>query len=406
MELSIIIVNYNVKYFLEQCLHSVQRACSNIQAEIFVVDNNSIDGSKEYLTERFPFVKFRWLEINVGFARANNSVISETHGDHILFLNPDTILPEDCLEKCIDFLTSTKKCGALGVHMIDGCGKFLRESKRSLPTPLASFFKMGGFASLFPSSKLFSQYYAGHLHEHQTNEVDIVAGAFMMLNRACLNNAKGFDEDYFMYGEDIDLSYRIQKAGYVNYYFADTSIIHFKGESTHRATARYVELFYAAMKLFIAKHYKQNRASYLLMKFGIFGSSFLAHIKTGWKNVSGHYHEHSSMMHVAVIAEQHRFEEMIRLMKHSVRPMIFKGRISPGNTGKGIHIGTMENIPQLIKKFELSELVFCEGALSFKCIIEQVKKIKGPGFLFHAEGSTSVVGSSKKNEKGIIIAKR
>ncbi|MGB4845562.1 MAG: glycosyltransferase [Ferruginibacter sp.] len=260
MHLSVIIVNYNVKYFLEQCLHSVQKACVNIDAEIIVVDNNSTDGSREFLEPLFPKVKFIWADKNTGFARANNQAAAIAKGDFILFLNPDTIIPEDCIENCLRFFKEHKEVGALGIRMIDGTGSFLKESKRAFPSPMTSLYKLSGLARLFPRSKIFSTYHLGHLDENKNHEVDVLAGAFMLVPKKILDEVGLFDERFFMYGEDVDLSFRIQKAGYKNYYFADSAIIHFKGESTKRGSLNYVRLFYKAMSLFVKKHYSGSKA--------------------------------------------------------------------------------------------------------------------------------------------------
>ena len=271
MQLSVIIVNYNVKYFLEQCLCSVIKACHTIDAEIMVVDNNSTDGSRELLSSRFPSVDFIWNDVNLGFAKANNQALSKATGDYILFLNPDTIVPEDCFEKCIAFLQAHPRAGALGIRMIDGGGKFLKESKRAFPSPLTSLYKLSGLAKLFPRSKTFAKYHLGHLPENENHEVDVLAGAFMLLPRAIVKEVGSFDEAFFMYGEDVDLSYRVQKAGYKNYYFAQSTIIHFKGESTKKGSLNYVRLFYSAMSLFVKKHYSGTRAGVfkLLIQAGI-----------------------------------------------------------------------------------------------------------------------------------------
>ena len=259
MQLSVIIVNYNVKYFLEQCLYSVLKASLNIEAEIFVVDNNSTDGSQAFLEPKFPSVNFLWNKTNDGFAKANNQALAKATGNVILFLNPDTILPEDCFKKCLQFLADTSVAGSLGVRMIDGAGQFLKESKRAFPSPLTSFYKLTGLANLFPGSKTFAKYYLGHLSEKDNHEVDVLAGAFMMVPIHVLNKTGGFDEQFFMYGEDVDLSYRIQQSGYKNFYFAETTIIHFKGESTKRGSLNYVRIFYKAMSLFVKKHYGTER---------------------------------------------------------------------------------------------------------------------------------------------------
>ena len=267
MKLSIIIVNHNVKYFLEQCLCSVVKACKNLTAEIIVVDNNSTDGSREFLIPKFTAVNFIWNNNNIGFAKANNQALALAGGEYILFLNPDTIVPEDCFENCIRFFESNTGTGALGIRMIDGSGKFLKESKRAFPSPLTSLYKLTGLTRLFPRSRIFGKYHLGNLSEHENHEVDVLAGAFMMMPKKVLNEIGSFDETFFMYGEDVDLSYRIQKAAcsatggrYKNYYFAESTIIHFKGESTKKGSLNYVRMFYNAMSLFVKKHYSGSRA--------------------------------------------------------------------------------------------------------------------------------------------------
>jgi O-antigen biosynthesis protein len=269
MQLSVIIVNYNVKHFLEQCLYAVQTALKNVKGEVIVIDNNSTDGSIEYLTSKFPGVRFVANEVNIGFGKACNQGLPLSSGSNILFLNPDTIVPENCFEKCIAFLERTPNAGALGIRMIDGSGNFLKESKRSFPGPLTSLYKLFGLAKLFPTSKTFGRYHLGHLDENKNHEIDVLAGAFMLVKKEVLDKVGGFDEIFFMYGEDVDLSYRIQKAGYKNYYYADSSIIHFKGESTRKGSMNYVRMFYTAMSVFVKKHYGGSRA-------GLF--SFLIHI--------------------------------------------------------------------------------------------------------------------------------
>jgi GT2 family glycosyltransferase len=259
-KLSIIIVNYNVSYFLEQALLSVQNASVGIDVEIFVVDNNSVDGSVEMVRKRFPFVKLIANKENVGFSKANNQAIRLSNAEYILLLNPDTVLEEDSLLKCCQFMDSNPKAGGLGVKMLDGKGHFLPESKRGLPTPGVAFFKVFGFSKLFPKSKIFGRYHLGFLDEDKTNEVEVLAGAFMLLRKSVLDKIGLLDEDYFMYGEDIDLSYRIIKAGYKNYYFPDAKIIHYKGESTKRTSVNYVFVFYRAMIIFAQKHFSQKNA--------------------------------------------------------------------------------------------------------------------------------------------------
>lgn len=229
-------------------------------AELIVIDNHSVDGSLAYLQPRFPAVKFIANNENLGFAKACNQGLRQAVGEYVLFLNPDTIVPEDCFQKCISFFASHTDAGALGVKMLDGSGKFLKESKRAFPSPLTSMYKLFGFSKLFPRSSVFSKYHLGHLDENENNEVDVLAGAFMMIRKKVLDEVGSFDETFFMYGEDVDLSYRIQKAGYKNYYFAGSGIIHFKGESTRRGSMNYVRMFYNAMSIFVKKHYGGSRA--------------------------------------------------------------------------------------------------------------------------------------------------
>ncbi len=260
MKLSIIIVNYNVKHFLDQCLHSVFKATQNMAAEVFVVDNNSVDDSMEMVAKKYPQVISILNKKNVGFSVANNQAIKVSAGEYVLLLNPDTIVEENTFEKTVAFMDHNLDAGGLGVKMIDGTGNFLPESKRGIPTPWVSFCKMTGLTKFFPKSKLFAGYYMGHLPENETNAVEILAGAFMMMRKSVLDKVGLLDETFFMYGEDIDLSYRIIKGGFKNYYFADTQIIHYKGESTKKGSLNYVYIFYKAMVIFAQKHFSQKNA--------------------------------------------------------------------------------------------------------------------------------------------------
>ncbi len=259
MDLSIIIVNYNVKALLEQTLLSVYKAIHNLQVEIIVVDNNSADESCDMVTEKFKDVVLIANTDNVGFSKANNQGIKISTGRNILLLNPDTVVGEDTLTKTVYFLDHTSDAGALGVRMIDGRGDFLPESKRGLPTPSVAFYKMSGLAKLFPKSKRFGAYHLSYLNEHENHKADILSGAFLMVKKSVLEQVGLLDESFFMYGEDIDLSYRIIKAGYSNYYFADTTIIHYKGESTKKHSVNYVKIFYLAMAKFADKHYTKQQ---------------------------------------------------------------------------------------------------------------------------------------------------
>jgi GT2 family glycosyltransferase len=261
-KLSVVIVNYNVKYFLEQALRSVEKAIVGMDAEVWVVDNNSVDGSVNMVQEKFPWVKVLANKENVGFSRANNQAIRESNSEYVLLLNPDTVLQEDSLSKCVNYMDLHSQVGALGVRMIDGKGKFLPESKRGLPSPAVALYKMTGLSAIFPKSRVFGRYHLKYLSEHETHEVDVLSGAFMMMRGSALDKVGLLDEDYFMYGEDVDLSYRITLGGYKNVYFADTTIIHYKGESTKRKSANYVKVFYNAMVLFAKKHYSSSMAGW------------------------------------------------------------------------------------------------------------------------------------------------
>lgn len=261
LKLSVIIVNYNVKYYLDQCIRSVLRAFEemNTPAEIIVVDNHSADGSVDYLEQRypqklFPMVRFVRSAHNLGFARANNIAIRQSRGEYVLLLNPDTIVGEDALKASVDFMDVHEDAGAVGVRMLGAQGRRAMESRRGLPTPMVSFFKMLGFCNRWPHHRLFGKYYMGYLPWDEPCQIEVVSGAYCMLRRKALDEVGLLDEDFFMYGEDIDLSYRVLKGGYHNYYLP-VDILHYKGESTQKSSFRYVHVFYEAMLIFFRKHY-------------------------------------------------------------------------------------------------------------------------------------------------------
>ena len=271
MDISIVIVSYNVRAFLEKCLISVFRSSGDISYEVFVVDNNSIDDSVAVVRGKFSQAHLIANKENIGFARANNIAINKASGKYTLILNPDTVLSEDTLQTCLAFMERHPDAGSVGVKMVDGTGTYLPESKRGLPSPLGSMFKLTGINELFPNSSFFNSYYMGGLDPETTNKVPVLTGAFMFAQTRALQQVGGFDEDYFMYGEDIDLSYRLLKAGYENYYLPDTSIIHYKGESTKRSSIEYVKTFYNAMLIFVSKHYSGFKGFFLkqFLKLGI-----------------------------------------------------------------------------------------------------------------------------------------
>ncbi len=280
-KLSIVIVNYNVKHFLEQALLSVENALKDIDAEVFVVDNNSVDGSVQMIRKRFPWVRLIANKQNVGFSKANNQAIRQATGEYILLLNPDTVVEEDTFHKTIAFMDQHPEAGALGVQMVNGKGRFLPESKRSLPTPEVAFYKIFGLSKLFPKSKTFGKYHLSYLDNQKNHEVEVLSGAFMLLRKSVLDQVGLLDEDYFMYGEDVDLSYRITQAGYKNYYFAETRIIHYKGESTKKGSLNYVLVFYNAMLIFARKHFSRDGRSALmtLIKLAIYFRAGLAIVR-------------------------------------------------------------------------------------------------------------------------------
>lgn len=278
MKLSIIIVNYNVKHFLEQCLHSVQSAINDQEIEVFVVDNNSVDGSLDMVKKKFPDVKIIANKYNAGFSKANNQAIREARGEYVLLLNPDTVVENDSFSKIISFMDEHPDAGGLGVKMLDGAGRFLPESKRGLPTPAVAFYKIFGLSRLFPKSKTFGKYHLSYLDKDRVHEVEILSGAFMLMRKKVLDKIGLLDETFFMYGEDIDLSYRIIKAGYKNYYLPETRIIHYKGESTKKSSVNYVFTFYNAMVIFAKKHFSAKNASLFagLINLAVYFRAFLA----------------------------------------------------------------------------------------------------------------------------------
>ena len=280
MQLSVIIVNYNVKYFIEHCLRSVERAAQGMQVETIVVDNQSSDGSVEMIRQRFPWVKLMANADNVGFAKANNQGVAVAKGAYILYLNPDTILPEDALRQCYDYMEAHPEAGALGCRLVDGKGQFLPESKRGFPSARVAFFKICGLSSIFKRSAFFNRYHLGYLSEHEVHEVDVLVGCFMFCRRSVIEQVGSFDEEYFMYGEDIDLSYKVIRGGFRNVYFPHTTVIHYKGESTNKGSLNYVKMFYQAMIIFARKHFNASqKGMYVaLIQFAIYMRAVLAFV--------------------------------------------------------------------------------------------------------------------------------
>src|SRR5690606_6279326 len=264
MKLSVVILNYNVRYFLEQCIRSVQKALKDIPSEIIVVDNNSSDGSCEMVRSVFPEITLIANKDNVGFSKANNQGVALAKGEYVCILNPDTAVGEDTFLQVLEFIQKKDNPGAVGVKLIDGTGNYLPESKRNVPTPRVSYYKMlGKNHPRFP-------YYATHLQEDESGAVSVLVGAFMLITKSLYRAVGGFDEDYFMYGEDIDLSYKLLQGGYKNYYFGKTTVLHYKGESTTKDKV-YFERFYGAMSIFYRKHFKANNIFKWLINIGVWG---------------------------------------------------------------------------------------------------------------------------------------
>ncbi|MEP7257800.1 MAG: glycosyltransferase family 2 protein [Flavitalea sp.] len=362
MVVSVIIVSYNVRYLLEQCLRAVSGAVQGLDAEIFIVDNQSSDGSADYLEPLFPSFHFIRNQQNIGFAKANNQALSEAVGQYILFLNPDTIIPEDGLKKCILFMETHPQAGATGVKMIDGHGRFLKESKRGFPSPQVSLWKMTGLSAAAPRSKRFAKYYLGHLSENETHEVDVLSGAFMFVRKETLDKTGGFDERFFMYAEDIDLSYRISRAGYKNYYYPAIIILHYKGESTIRDAA-YIKQFYKAMDQFVEKYFRSGAPAFggMILQAGIHARALLEQVRT-------------------------RLQKTGSSMSQTERIQVWGDE---GNAARQIAILSGDPSKQLMPSTEdADKIILCEGPGSPPSqLISYMQEHPGPAYLIHMKDS-------------------
>ena len=409
MQLSVIIINYNVKYFLELCLLSVEKAMKNMDGEIIVIDNNSDDGSFNFFENRFPQVTFIWNDVNSGFAKANNQALKIAKGEFILFLNPDTVVPGDCFEKSIAFIQSKNNEIALGIKMLDGSGKFLKESKRAFPSPVTSFLKLAGFPKIFPRSKTFAKYYLGNLDENKNHQVDVLAGAFILIPKKILEKTGGFDEDFFMYGEDIDLSYRIQKAGFNNYYFAESAIIHFKGESTRKESLNYVKMFYKSMSIFVKKHFGKKKAGFynLGLHSAIFFRGSLSAFSRIAKNKSNKKSKYPGEKKVVIAGSEKEFLTVKNILEKAGRDKTIIGRIETDHIFSNNTIGTFYNLENVFTFSGADEIVFCEGSLSFQQIIEAMQKVPGKvAIKIFAKDGNAIIGSNNKNIAGEIILRK
>jgi N-acetylglucosaminyl-diphospho-decaprenol L-rhamnosyltransferase len=394
MVLSVIIVNYRVRYFLELCLHSVGKALSGLDAEVIVIDNHSADGSVEFLRPLFPGVRFIVNTENTGFAHANNQALEHAKGEYILFLNPDTVLPEDIVPHCLSFLRSTPRIGGLGLRMIDGSGGFLKESRRGFPSPWVAFCKLSGLTALFPRSRAFSTYYLGFLPETGTHRAPVLSGACLWVSRAILDEVGSFDASFFMYAEDIDLSYRLEQAGYVNYYFAGSTIIHFKGEST-RKDIGYTRQFYKAMSQFRRKHFT-----------------------TGLPFIGRAGLEAAILLRAALGAVTKLFSPAAASGPTPAAATTPANATAPAATRRTWCVGDPAATAAIKKQIQLSagrteapdprqaeEIIYCIGAgFSFKDSIRALESAKlyrlGQQAKFFAAGCHSAVGSASKDNQG------
>ena len=382
MQLSVIILNYNVRYFLEQCILSVQQALENIEGEIIVVDNNSSDESCAMVTQNFPDVKLIANKENPGFPKGNNIGVAKAKGKYLCILNPDTVVAEDTFIKVLAFAEQHNNMGITGVKMIDGMGKFLPESKRGLPTPWVSATKIIGLYKLLPKSKLFNKYYAQHIAVDETAKTDILTGAFMFVERELYNKVGGFDESYFMYGEDIDLSYTVLKAGKDNYYYPDTAIIHYKGESTVR-NKEYMKRFNDAMQDFYKKHFKKSLFFDLFMKAG--ATLFVSAKKN--KKV-----QEIETQEYFLFSEEEGLRELLesKLEKKVIRLSSYKETML---------------LPLKKAQFKTIEVIFDNEMLTFGEIIAIMQRHSNDGYTYKIKpkGCNYILGSNDSNSRGNIL---
>lgn len=384
MQLSVIILNYNVRYFLEQCVISVQNALETIEGEIIVIDNNSSDDSCEMMKQRFPNVKLIQNNENIGFPKGNNIGVSQAKGEYICILNPDTVVAEDTFVKVLAFAKKQSDLGILGCKLIDGVGNFLPESKRGVPTPWVAFTKITGLYKLLPKSEIFGKYYAQHLTENQTGKVDILVGAFMLMKRDLYLEVGGFDEDCFMYSDDIDLSYRVLKGGKSNYYFHKTTIIHYKGESTIKDKT-YMKRFQEAMNFFYKKHFKVSLFFSLFMKLGIIFFSLVKMFqgKPRIKTVPKSYLLYSAN---EKLVDKLRLVLQKKVLFHDLK------------TEKMV-------ISSSVKSKISTEVILDNEFISFKECIAILESSRNKRFTFKIipKNANFLIGSNNSNERGEII---
>ncbi|OXA77579.1 Glycosyltransferase, GT2 family [Flavobacterium aquidurense] len=384
MQLSVIILNYNVRYFLEQCVLSVQEALSTLDAEIIVIDNNSTDDSCLMMQERFPSVKLIQNKENFGFPKGNNIGVSEAKGKYICILNPDTVVAEDTFIKIWAFAEKQKNPGIIGCKLIDGTGSFLPESKRGIPTPWVAFTKVFGLYKLFPKWKLFNQYYALHINENETGKVAILVGAFMFMQRDLYHELDGFDENCFMYADDIDLSYRALQKQKTNYYFPETTVLHYKGESTVK-DEKYMNRFQEAMTFFYQKHFKKSWFFTFFIKIGIILFSFIKMFQ-GKPKVKG-------------TPESYIFYSSNRILSEKL-PSILKNKVLFFDFKKEKMVNS-----SLVLGAGKTEIILDNQYVSFKKCIKIIETLKDKNITFKIfpKNTNFIIGSNSRNDRGQII---
>jgi GT2 family glycosyltransferase len=384
MQLSVIILNYNVRYFLELCVLSVQKAIQNLDAEIIVIDNNSSDDSCAMIRQRFPNVKLIENKENSGFPKGNNIGVAQAKGEYICILNPDTVVAEDTFEKVLAFAKSKRDLGIVGCKLIDGTGNFLPESKRGIPTPSVAFTKIFGLYKIFPGISLLNKYYAQHLSENQTGKVEILVGAFMLMQRELYTELGGFDENCFMYSDDIDLSYMALQKGKSNYYFHETTVIHYKGESTIK-DGTYMKRFQEAMNFFYKKHFKASPFFSVFMKAGIIFFSFV-------KMFQGKVKPKPKPENYLLVSDNESLREKAaaKLQKNVERTDLENGKIV---------------FSQTFSEKKNAEVILDTNYLSFKNAIHFFEINKNNSFTFKLLPLKSdfIIGSNSSNDRGEVI---
>ncbi|KUJ61675.1 glycosyl transferase family 2 [Flavobacteriaceae bacterium CRH] len=384
MQLSVIILSYNVRYFLEQCVLSVQEAIATLNAEIIVIDNNSTDDSCLMMEQQFPEIKLIKNKENAGFPKGNNIAVAQAQGKYICILNPDTVVADDTFSKILAFAEKQINLGIIGCKLIDGTGNFLPESKRSIPAPWVAFTKFFGLYKIFPKTHLFNQYYAQHLSENETGKVDILVGAFMFMQRDLYLDLKGFDEDCFMYADDIDLCYRALQNQKANYYFHETTVIHYKGESTVK-DEKYMKRFQEAMRFFYKKHFKKSFFFEIFIQVGIIFFSFVKMFqgKTKPKPLPESYVLYSSNEILS--------EKLTHIFKNKVVIFDFKKE-------KTVNSSQIFGAKRL-------EIILDNQYVSFKKCIKIIETLKDKSITFKIfpKNTNFIIGSDSRNDRGQII---